>query len=102
MTMISIAEAVDRLTAAGYRDDFRAEADGLRSRDTGLLFAPEDLVVDEIVRFEGTTDPDEEAVVLAVRSRAGETRGTWTTAYGPVADPVDSTIMARLPQHRHR
>lgn len=92
----TIAAAVERLTAAGYTGDFRGEARGLRELRSGRLWAPEDLVVDELVRFEGDTDPASEAAVLALRSRDGAVRGTYAVAYGPAMDAADAEHFRRL------
>ena len=51
----TLLEALERLTTAGYRDDFRAELNGLRARLAGNLHRPESLIIEEFVRFEGET-----------------------------------------------
>jgi hypothetical protein len=96
MSMPDLAEIVDRLTAAGYRHDFRAEEGGLRAVAGGVLYAPEELLVDEVVRLEGPSDPGEEAIVLAMRTADGRVRGTYVTAYGPMADALDAALLPRL------
>ena len=94
--MEDLAHAVERLTEAGFRDDFRAERDGLRAVKAGRTFAPESLVVEEVVRLEGESDPDDEVVVFALRSPSPETRGTYVVAYGTYVDPIDAEMMRRL------
>jgi hypothetical protein len=94
--MEDLAHAVERLTAAGYRDDFRAEPDGLRDVNTGRIHAPESLVVGEIVRFEGESDPDDEVVLFALESASHDTRGTYVVTYGTYVDPLDAEMMRRL------
>ena len=93
----TLAHALDRLHESGYDHDFVAEARGLRDRATGEIFAPEDLLVDEIVRFEGLTDPGDEAIVCALRDGAGTLRGTFAAAYGPPMEAIDVDILQRLP-----
>ena len=66
----TLSEAVDRLTAAGYEDSFRAEPEGLRAVAAGVLHRPESLVVEEIVRFEGISDPAAEAADLPAACRS--------------------------------
>jgi hypothetical protein len=92
----SLREALDRLAAAGYRDDFRATSSGLGARLAGTVFSPESMVIEEFVRFEGESDPGEEAIVFALRSEADGTRGTYTVAYGPGMDLLDVGIVERL------
>ncbi len=71
----TLSQAVDRLTAQGYTDDFRAESDGMRAVVAGILYRPELLVVEEIVRFEGISDPADEAIVLALHCREDGIKG---------------------------
>jgi len=98
----SVSEAVTALAARGYVDGFRAEGDGLRHLESGMLVPAEALLVDELLRFEGTSDPDDEAMVFAVRSVDGRVRGTWTVAFGAALDPVDGEMARRLVDVRHR
>lgn len=91
-----IKDEVERLTRAGYRDDFRAEDGALVAVASGRRFGTEELEVDEEVRFEGETDPEEEAILLALRSRDGQVRGTWLVPYGPEATEEDAQVLAAL------
>ncbi len=91
-----LSRAVDRLTAAGYTHELRAEAAGLRDVTTGRLHAPEELVVDETVRVEGLSDPGDEAIVLALRDQAGRLRGTYVAAFGSSASTADAAMLPRL------
>jgi hypothetical protein len=95
-TMEPLRCALARLERAGFRGAFRADRDGLLALETGRVHAPEDLIVDEIVRFEGESDPDDEAVLFALRSRDDRVRGTFVAAYGPGADPVSAGLIRRL------
>ena len=96
MENLALAQAVERLTAAGYQDDFRAERGGLRALRTGRLHEAELLDIDEVVRFEGATDPDEEAAVFALNSEMYETKGTYVVSYGTYVDPFDAVMVRRL------
>jgi len=96
----NLAEAVDRLHAQGYRADFRAEEGGLRELSSRRLYEPESLVVEELLRFEGDSDPEAQAAVFALRARDGSARGTWTVSYGPGMDPLDGEMARRLADAR--
>jgi hypothetical protein len=100
MSMETLAQAVERLTAAGYEHDFRAEPEGLRAVGTGCVYAPESLVIEEALRFEGASDPQDEAALFALRCEAHGTRGTYVVAYGPAMDPLDVEIVRRLSNGR--
>jgi hypothetical protein len=91
-----LADTVNRLTAAGYTDDFRAEADGLRAVASRCVHAPESLSIDEVVRFEGITDPDDEAIVFALRCGEHGIKGTYTLPYGSKMELLDAEMVRRL------
>jgi len=96
MAMETISEALRRLGAAGYTDDYRAEAQGLRSHASGRVHPPDRFRVDEVVRFEGDSDPSDESAVFALTSVVDGTKGTYTVAYGPLMDLLDGDMVGRL------
>jgi len=94
--MEPLRRAVDRLTAAGYEDVFEAVADGLRAASTDKVHPPSTFVVEEFERFEGSSDPGDEVIVFALRSRADESKGTYVVAFGPQITPEDETVVQAL------
>ena len=57
----NVADAVSHFTAHGYTGGFRAENGELRDVVTGLTYRPERLRIDDLVRFEGESDPGDSA-----------------------------------------
>jgi hypothetical protein len=100
MAMETLSEVLRRLADAGYTEDYRAEAQGLKGRSNGTVHPPDRFVVDEIVRFEGDSDPSDESAVFALTSAADGTRGTFTVAYGPMMDALDADIVRLLQEAR--
>lgn len=97
-----MAGVIDRLTMAGYTDTFRGESGGIRGLCSGHIHRPEELVVESIDRFEGVSDPGDEAIVLAVRCPLDGCRGTYTVPYGRTMSEPDSELIARIPDARRR
>ncbi len=94
--METMTEALERLTAVGFSDDLVPDGEALRAVGSGVRHDPADLAVVETVRFEGPTDPADEAIVFALTAASGEPVGTFTMAYGPAAGPDDAEIVERL------
>jgi hypothetical protein len=94
--METLHAAIARLERAGYAAELRAISTGFRDGRTGRIHSPEDLTVDEIVRFEGESDPADEAVLYALRTRDGGVRGTFVATFGPSADPIAAELTRRL------
>jgi hypothetical protein len=96
-TMDTLSEALARLEARGFRESFRAEGGKLRALQADRTFAPSELVVEHVYRFEGASNPDDMAIVFALRSAAGDVRGTFTTEYGAMlSDPEAAEVMREL------
>ncbi len=95
----SVATALADLARRGFEEHFAVEADRLRGLGSGRLFEPEELVIREHHRFEGTSDPDDMAIVYALESRSG-VRGTLVDAYGVYSSPAISAVVSRIPASR--
>lgn len=93
--METLGEALIRLGKHGYERGFRPRAGGLLDLD-GTSFAPEDLVLEEIVRFEGESDPQDEAVLFALRTSDAQQKGTFVASYGPGMDALSVAVVERL------
>jgi len=98
MARESLSETQVRLADAGFGDDLVATGSRLRSTTIGVERDPATLKAGEIVRFEGVSDPDEEAVLVAVSTRGGVPLGTFTTPCGPWASADQGEIL----RHLHR
>ena len=92
----TVAETVDRLTRAGYVDWFRSEDGRLRASKSGCLHVPEAMRVDEVARFEGETDPADEAIVFALTCKEHGVKGTFTTPYGKDTPTADAETIRLL------
>jgi hypothetical protein len=82
----TVAEAVDGLTKRGFAEQFRIEDGHLHGLETSETFPAADVIIREVHRFEGVSDPDNMAVVFAVETTDG-IRGTLTDAFGVYSDP---------------
>jgi len=92
----TLQEAIDRLEHSGFPDSFQAVRGGMRALEAKQVVACEHLIVEEIVRFEGESDPGDSAVLFALRSRDGKIAGTFVAGYGPATDPEAARAMQAL------
>ena len=102
MALETLSQAMARLERRGFRHSLRARCGELRAVDSGETFAPEDLEIDEIVRFEGETDPAEEVALFALLGPDGAPLGTYSSMYGPATPPEDAAVVQRLRGARSR
>jgi hypothetical protein len=96
MQLESLAAAIERLGRRGFTHTLRVEDGRLLDLATGQLYEPDLLEVDELVRFEGESDPDEQAVLFALRSPHGQPLGTLASAFGAMLPPEEGEVIRRL------
>ena len=100
--METVLAATQRLRDAGFTVDFAATATGqLRCSACGFEHDPETLRVDEVVRYEGVSDPSDETILLALRSDRG-CCGVYTAAFGSDTSEADVAALHRLPRGSDR
>ena len=92
----SFSGAIQRLDQGGFTHGLMAESGRLHDLVTGESFDPETLTIDEVVRFEGESDPDEQAILFALRSPQGDALGTYSAVFGPSMPPEDGDVVRRL------
>jgi hypothetical protein len=98
--METLSEAIARLEALGFRDSFQPVDGRLRALGAERDFSPAELVVEAVVRFEGESDPSEQAILFALRSLSGDVRGTFVAGYGVLTDPASAEIVRGLSRAR--
>ena len=91
----SLVETLRRLRGEGYTDEFRL--DGHDVVHAVHRVAASDLEVVEVHRFEGESNPDDEAIILALASRGSGWRGVLVSAYGPSITAEVAEFLAALP-----
>jgi hypothetical protein len=91
----TLSEAVNGLKTRGYSIDFNIKGDMLISQHRPASLSPTEFEIVEIHRFEGNTDPADEAVVYAIEGKHGE-KGIVVNAYGPNADPIGDGMVKKL------
>jgi hypothetical protein len=83
----TVTEAVELLRANGYHADLTLAGLATTCTSCGDVHELTHAVIEQQFRFEGPSDPGDEAIVLGVRCPACDLRGVVVSAFGPDADP---------------
>ncbi len=93
----TLSEVVARYEKKGYTAQFSARAEGfVHCHKCGEETAAEQVPLRALHRFEGVSDPDDEAVVAALECPACGAWGTFVATYGPEASPEEQDVMGRF------
>jgi len=95
----TVTEAVQGLKQRGYSIDFNLEFDRLVCHKTSISLHPKEFEITEMHRFEGMTDPADEAVVFAIEGKNGGVKGILVDGFGPSAETLDGEMVRKLTKH---
>lgn len=93
----TVTEAVKGLQERGFNVDFNLSENRLVC-DSGK-YEVDDFEIVEVYRFEGNTDPSDEAIVYGIESKDG-TKGVLVNGYGISADSMTSNMAKKLSIHK--
>lgn len=93
MHYATVSQAISELRKKGFTKDFNLE-------ENCLVCHPEKFDVDqfeivEVYRYEGNTDPADEATVYGIQSHSGM-KGILVTSYGAETDTLSAAILQKL------
>jgi hypothetical protein len=95
-TYDTMTAAVTGLRERGYSLDFNLHENCLICNDS--RFHVEDFEITEVYRFEGDTDPADEAIVYGIESKSGQ-KGILVNGFGISADSLSSDMAKKLSFH---
>ncbi|WP_214071486.1 phosphoribosylpyrophosphate synthetase [Mucilaginibacter sp. dw_454] len=79
----TISEAVEQLKAQGFTLDLSLENDHFKA--DGAVYPADEFEIVDLYRYEGASDPADEATAYALTSKSG-LKGILVTGYGATAD----------------
>lgn len=89
----TISEAINKLREQGFVTDFNLQENCLVcSTDK---FNADDLEIVDVYRYEGDSDPSDEAIVYAIESKNG-VKGIIVNGYGISSDSRISNIIEKI------
>lgn len=93
----TVTEAVNGLHRRGFTVDFNLSENCIVCADT--KYDADNFEIVEVYRFEGNSDPADEAVVYAIQSMNGK-KGVLVNGYGISADALSDEMARKLSIHK--
>ena len=95
----TLLDALNGLKQRGYAIDFNLAFDHVKCNETNVCLSPSEFEIVEHHRFEGISDPEDEAVVYAIQSKDGNMKGALVTGYGAYTEPLSEELLQKLSVH---
>ncbi len=89
----TVSEAINKLKEEGYVTDFNLEENAIIGNKE--KFSIEDLEIVDVYRYEGDSDPSDEAIVYAIESKTG-VKGILVNGYGVSSDSLTASLIEKI------
>ncbi|HLX91632.1 MAG TPA: hypothetical protein VKR32_08110 [Puia sp.] len=94
-TYDTVAQAVNGLKQRGYNIDFNLDSNAITCKEYPGPLKPSEFEITEVYRYEGNSDPADEAVVYAIESKNG-LKGILVNGFGPSSDGIGDEMIKKL------
>ncbi len=95
LDLTTMVSTLNSFIQRGYTEDYKAVSSGLKALKTGKIYLPQEVVVVDFHRFEGTSDPGDESILYAIETDDGG-KGTLVDAFGPASDSFVTTFIQQV------
>ena len=92
----TLSETINALILIGYVHDFNMLEDCVVCHQTQHTLSPDDFQIDKVYRFEGASNPDDQAIVYAISSPKFALKGSLVNGYGISNDESTSKLIKLL------
>ncbi len=89
----TVSGAITALRTNGFTEDFNLADNCLICN--AQRFNADDFEITEVYRFEGPSDPADEAIVYGIQSKSG-LKGVLVNSYGYQSEPLSDAIAKKL------
>lgn len=94
--MQCLSVAMTELQSQGYTTNLTLKYDHFESEKGDVKLYPHDLFFDDVIRFENTSDPDDQSILYAISSVVGGIKGIYVESYGLYHEEISQTMIERM------
>jgi hypothetical protein len=92
----TLSQAINKLKLEeGYDLDFNLLDEEIQNRAKNETYQLHEFNVDKVLRFEGMSDPDDNAILYAISTNTGH-KGTLVDGYGISGGQISKAMMDKL------
>ncbi|SDR69093.1 phosphoribosylpyrophosphate synthetase [Gramella sp. MAR_2010_147] len=98
----TLSQAINKLKLEeGYEEDFNLLDEKIELKSKKQKFGVEEFEVDKVLRFEGMSNPDDNAILYAITTSNNQ-KGTLVDGYGISSGQISKEMMKKLDLKDHR
>lgn len=98
---VTLSGTINQLRKEGYVEDFNLRQNCLQCGNGNVELFPDDFKIDKYFRFEGESNPSDQAILYAISSDRYELKGVLVNAYGIYSEPMTDEMLKKLEMRNH-
>ena len=98
--MTTLSEVMNHLKDKGYTAEFDLKQNYLECEGSNLKIFPGEFIVDKHYRFEGESNPDDEAIAFAISSPKYNLKGVLVNGYGISSESMTDEMIKALDEKK--
>lgn len=98
--MDTLSQTMEQLRKEGYTEDFNLQKDCLECRSRNFKIFHDEFVIDKFYRFEGESNPSDEAILYAISSTKHGLKGVLVNGAGIYTDDITNEMLESLKINR--
>ncbi len=95
----TLSETINGLKKEGYTIDFNINRDFVVCNKPNMTLFPDEFEIDKVYRFEGESNPDDQAILYAISSPKFNVKGVLVNGYGISAVEISDALISKLRTH---
>ena len=94
--METVTQVIEALRQEGYTEDFNLQQNCLECRAHNFQVFHDEFIIDKVYRFEGMSDPADEATVYAISAPKYNVKGILVNGYGVYTEALTDEMLKTL------
>ncbi len=99
--MLALPERLRDMESRGYTENLVMRYDHFECQSGAIKIYPKDVVVDALMRFENTSDPDDQCILYAIANKNGSCKGVFIESYGLYHEELSPEMIKCLQNGTH-
>lgn len=95
--MTTLSSVTNTAYKRGYTENFQIKRDGMFAPSTNICYLPNEVKIDNFYRFEGASNPDDNAILYLLETHDG-VKGMLVDGYGAGADKEIADFVKDIPE----
>lgn len=97
--MVTLIDVIRQFEKKGYVENLSPLFDHFECRDGAVKLYANNFEIDDVIRFENSSDPDDQSILYAISSPAQGLKGIFIESYGFYHNDLSTELLQKITHH---